>query len=40
MVEEITIDSSVIVASLLEQEKDHLKALDNGGKLLLGLLLQ
>lgn len=27
MVEELTIDSSVIVASLLEQEKDHLKAL-------------
>lgn len=27
MIDEFTIDSSVIVASLLEQEKDHLKAL-------------
>jgi len=27
MIEEFTIDSSIIVASLLEQEKDHLKAL-------------
>lgn len=28
MVEELTVDSSVIVSSLLEQEKDHQKALN------------
>lgn len=36
MVEELTIDSSVIVASLLEQEKDHLKALSMWKKVITG----
>lgn len=36
MVEELTIDSSVIVASLLEQEKDHLNALTVWEKVITG----
>ena len=36
MVEELTIDSSVIVASLLDQEKDHLKALSLWKEVVIG----
>ena len=36
MVEELTIDSSVIVASLLEQEKGHAKVLKIWGEVLAG----
>lgn len=36
MVEEITIDSSVIVASLLEKEKDHTKALNLWKEVIVG----
>ena len=36
MVEELTIDSSIIVASLLEHEKDHVKALNLWKKVISG----
>jgi predicted nucleic acid-binding protein len=39
MIEEFTIDSSVIVASLLEQEKDHLKALSIWREVITGIAI-
>ena len=39
MIEEITVDSSVIIASLLEQEKEHIKASQLWNEVIAGNLI-